>query len=73
MSLKINSMIVCDCPCSVAVFAILIDGSTSTEGIRGPLHITCNLDVAEQVGLSEAQLAKIHDYPQAAEAVIEYL
>jgi len=55
------------------VFAIIIDGSTSTEGIRGPVHITCSLDVAEQVGLSEAQLAEIHDYPQAAEAVIEYL
>ena len=66
-------MFLCACPCSVAVFAIIIDGSTSTEGIRGPVHITCSLDVAEQVGLSEAQLAEIHDYPQAAEAVIEYL
>lgn len=60
------------CFCSVGVYAIIIDGSSSTEGITGSIHITCTLDVAEQVGLSEAQLAEIHDYPLAAQAVINY-
>lgn len=60
------------CFCSVAVYALIINGS-NTEGFKGSMHITCTLDIAEQVGLSEAQLARIHDYPLAVEAVINYL
>ena len=54
------------------MYALIINGS-NTEGFKGSMHITCTLDIAEQVGLSEAQLARIHDYPLAVEAVINYL
>ena len=52
---------------------MIIDGSAVTEGFKERVPVTCTLDIAEQIGLSEAQLARIHDYPLAAEAVINYI